>query len=442
MMRTADHAESAARSFVMDRSNPVITVETKRNRKWLSVILLGSVLCAVMFLLMGAGAAQHAARGDAREAAVVMPAAEQFAAAQGVLPGSSLAVSDVMTNAPGTFRFGVAGDLGGTGAAARTFEALAKDKPDFFLAIGDLSYDDIAPEKAWCDYVKRLLGDKYPFEVLIGNHEELPSSKSGFIDNFAKCLPDRLGEVGRYAHRYYFDYPAADPIARFILIDPDLPRGEADAEYCRQGDKSNCNWLKKSIDEAQSKGLWTIVSMHKVCLTVGEKPCDVGAELLNVLLERKVDLVLQGHDHGFQRSHQLSLGPDCPALEPDTFNAGCVADQGSSGSFSRGAGTIFYISAAFGQDPYALNPDDPEMPYMATWMDRKNESKGYMQFTVAKDRIEGEFINVEGPLTDTITIRGEAVVPTPTPAATPDAGATPKGLPTSTPTPSPELQQP
>jgi hypothetical protein len=92
---------------------------------------------------------------------------------------------------------------------------------------------------------------------------------------------------------------------RVRVIDPDLPRGSADAEYCKDGETSNCNWLEARTDEAKSKGLWTIVSMHKVCVTVGKKICEVGAELFNLLLERKVDLVLQGHEHGCQRSKQM-----------------------------------------------------------------------------------------------------------------------------------------
>ena len=177
----------------------------------------------------------------------------------------------------------------------------------------------------------------------------------------AKCLPGRLGEKGHYAHRYYFDYPADDPIARFIFIDPDLPRGSADAEYCRDGETSNCNWLKARIDEAQSNGLWTIVSMHKVCVTVGEKTCEVGVELFNLLLERKVDLILQGHEHGYQRSKQLSLSAECPALKPDNFNASCVSDDGSAGAYKRGAGPVIIISAAFGRDPYTVHPVCPRI---------------------------------------------------------------------------------
>jgi hypothetical protein len=370
-----------------------------------------AALSAVTLLLGGCAAVQQVARVGAYVAASsTPPAPAQVTGAGGAAAGSRGGAAAIV-DAPGTFRFGVAGDLGGAGAAITTFEALAAAKPDFFLAIGDLSYDEIAPEKAWCSYVKGLLGDDYPFEVLIGNHEQLPTSNSGFIGNFAKCLPDRLGEQGRYAHRYFVDYPAENPIARFILIDPNLPRGDRVAEYCKDGEKSSCNWLKERIDEAQRMGLWTIVGMHKVCLSVGKKSCEVGADLLNVLLERKVDLVLQGHEHGFQRSHQLSLGPDCPAVEPETFNPACIVDDNSDDGFTRGAGTIFYITAAFGQDPYAVNPDDPEAGYMATWMDKTTESKGYMEFAVADDQMAGWFVNVTGPFTDTISIGGQAAAP-------------------------------
>ena len=234
---------------------------------------------------------------------------------------------------PGTFSFAVAGDLGGGSAATASLDALAGASADFFLGIGDMSYDEVKPESAWCSYVQQHVGPTYPFELLVGNHEEQPSGPNGFIDNFAACLPDRLGVQGLYAHQYYFDYPPDAPLARFILIDPDLYRGATVAEYCTGGETENCDWLKARIDEAQSQGLWTIVGMHKNCLTIGEKSCEIGAELLNELIAARVDLVLQGHDHGYQRSKQLSLGAGCAAVKTRAFNAACVVDDGSDGSY-------------------------------------------------------------------------------------------------------------
>ncbi len=48
--------------------------------------------------------------------------------------------------------------------------------------------------------------------------------------------------------------------------------------------------------------------MHKPCLSLGEYACDIGADLTNLLLSKKVDLVLSGHEHIYQRSKQLGAG--------------------------------------------------------------------------------------------------------------------------------------
>jgi hypothetical protein len=352
---------------------------------------------------------------------------------------AGISAAPVVTATPGSFSFAVAGDLGGGSAATASLQALGGSGADFFLGIGDMSYDDIKPESAWCSYVQQHVGATYPFELLVGNHEEQPSGPNGFIDNFAACLPDHLGVNGLYAHQYYFDYPPAAPLARFILIDPDLYRGATVQQYCTGGETENCDWLKARIDEAKSQGLWTIVGMHKNCLTIGQKSCEIGADLLNMLIERKVDLVLQGHDHGYQRSKQLGLGASCPAVKARAYNPACVVDGGADGSYRRGAGLVFVISASFGRSAYAVNPTDPEAGYMATWMDTGERSNGFLQLTVTKDAIDGQYVNTRGPFTDHITISTTAVPPTPTPEITPTPGGTvpPTQTPVATVTPEP-----
>ncbi len=62
-----------------------------------------------------------------------------------------------------------------------------------------------------------------------------------------------------------------------------------------------------------------------------------------------------------------------------------------------------------------------------------------MEFTVTEDSIDGRFVGVTGPLTDTFTISGPAVVRTVLPTATPTAkaAAKPTVAPTVKPTVSP-----
>ena len=365
-----------------------------------------------------------------------------------VSPQRSIPSQDA-AQAATSFIFGAGGDIGANSAASASLTAVANSGASFFLAMGDLSYDEVTPESAWCDYVKQRVGATYPFELIVGNHEETTAGPDGFIDNYAACLPDRLGMTGIYAHQYYFDYPPAAPLARFILIDPALYRGAAKANYCTSGDTANCSWLKARIDEAKSKGLWTVVGMHKNCITMGEKSCEIGAPLLNTLVERKVDLILQGHDHSYQRSKQLSLSGSCSAIAANAYNAGCVVDDGKDGAYTRGAGTVLAIVANVGRSSYTINTSDSEAPYFAAWMDPSLNSKGFLKFTVGPDSIDAQFVAGTGTYADHFTIGGagaptatptvSAATPTPTvaPTATPPpvGTATPAATPTLAPTP-------
>jgi hypothetical protein len=60
---------------------------------------------------------------------------------------------------------------------------------------------------------------------------------------------------------------------RVRVIDPDLPRGSADAEYCKDGETSNCNWLEARIEEAKSKGLWASKGNKKPGHSAGHVLC-------------------------------------------------------------------------------------------------------------------------------------------------------------------------
>src|SRR5207248_481810 len=67
----------------------------------------------------------------------------------------------------------------------------------------------------------------------------------------------------------------------------------------------------------------------------GEKHCEISADLFNLLIQKHVDLVLQGHEHGYERSGQFALNPtSCPAIPlssptgTPTYSAGCTAEAG------------------------------------------------------------------------------------------------------------------
>ena len=339
------------------------------------------------------------------------------------------------------FSFAAAGDHSATDNTTAMLGALKDASADFYLALGDMSYSKIEPESAWCDYVKGFVGADYPFEILVGNHEDRPGD-NGFIDNFAACLPDRLNVTGLYAHRYYFDYPRETPAARFILIDPNIYRGDSRVDYCKHGETENCDWLTARIDEAQQAGLWVIVGMHKNCITVGEKSCEIGGDLLDLLVEKRVDLILQGHEHIYERSKQLALSAGCPSIVLKDYDPVCVVDEGSDGRYEAGAGPIIVIAGTAGVGLRSVHESDAEAGYFASWMGSDvTPSYGFVQYDVSACAIQANFVNAVGQFDDSFVIldssNPKCAVATPTPSGTPDP--TPSGTPEPTPsgTPSP-----
>jgi hypothetical protein len=75
--------------------------------------------------------------------------------------------------------------------------------------------------------------------------------------------------------RYYFDYPSARPLARFIQIAPGV-LGVASAYNTYGAGQEGFLWVQSQIDDARYKGiLWVIVSMHKNYISMLTKSNEV-----------------------------------------------------------------------------------------------------------------------------------------------------------------------
>jgi len=301
------------------------------------------------------------------------------------------------------FVFAAAGDHGATHVTAASLARLDASGAAFYLGLGDLDYDQTATDEAWCEFVStRLpaLGPAFPFELVSGNHES-HLSIHGDIRNHAACLPDRLGASGTYAAEYYFDYPAGSPLMRVIMIAANLNVGGEFYDY--SAGTAHYNWLSAAIDSGRAAGIpWIVVGMHEVCLSTGLKTCQVGPDLMNLLAAKRVDLVLQAHDHNYQRSKQLAHSPACAAVQPLAYNPACVAEDGADGEYGKGSGTVFVVAGTFGLCCYAVNPADAEAGYFAVI---NATSAGFARFRVRADSIEAEFVPSAGAFTDAFVIR-------------------------------------
>lgn len=334
-------------------------------------------------------------------------------------------VTVTVKNIPDLVRFIATGDYGhtpNTGQVLATMNALFQaDSYAFHLGIGDLSYGLNGEESAWCTYIRTALSSNVPFVLLAGNHED-DNYQNGFIGNFVAspdCFPDPIGVTGTYGAQYWFDHGGQ---IRVIMIAPGLPVFGTTYRY-RAG-STEYQWLAQTIDDARDVGIpWVIVGMHMNCLTMGTKGCHEldrsgsGADdLLNLLIAKKVDLVLQGHDHSYQRSKQLAHAPGCPALQGDysaiggaaaVYNPACVADDGDDGTYPKGAGTVFVISGLGGDDIYSVDAADAEAPYFAKWMGAGSLGAGFgfLSIAIQGNRLSADFVPAEiGRFTDSFTI--------------------------------------
>lgn len=67
-------------------------------------------------------------------------------------------------------------------------------------------------------------------------------------------------------------------------------------------------WLSDSIDAARANGIRWIVSGTHSILSIGVLRCGMGKDAFNLLVSKKVDLVLLGHEHNYSRTYQLGYG--------------------------------------------------------------------------------------------------------------------------------------
>ncbi len=205
---------------------------------------------------------------------------------------------------PGRVHFSAVGDFAQTANTTGVLNAIKASGSDFTMTLGDMSYGVTGEEQVWCDYVTDKVGAGYPFELLAGNHES--NGINGNINDFSSCLPNQLpGAVGTYGRQYYIDVPAENPIVRFIMISPSL--GFPGGNYAYPAGSDRYKWTAQTIDGARAASIpWVVVGMHKPCITVGKYVCDPGSDLFKLLMSKKVDLILSGHEHTYQRSHQLA----------------------------------------------------------------------------------------------------------------------------------------
>src|SRR5436309_11617650 len=110
--------------------------------------------------------------------------------------------------------------------------SLGTSSAGFFLGLGDLSYDSSVAGDTWCSQFKAKYSN---IQILSGDHDTgghnsisfgETSSYERYVNNcsFTLGVPITCGPVAGncYGKEYYFDYPATNPLTRFIFASPKI----------------------------------------------------------------------------------------------------------------------------------------------------------------------------------------------------------------------------
>ncbi len=169
-----------------------------------------------------------------------------------------------------------------------------------------------------------------------GNHEDMDeySTESNFI---LPNVPEQDTAIGVY---YSYDY---NNVHVAVLNSNDLNEDEALSD-------KQIEWLKQ--DMTSSDAQWKIVALHKAVYSNGShyEDDDVIAmreQLGKLMPELDIDLVLQGHDHVYMRTHSLDSNEVVNEEKVNLAHNGEVYE-----SYVNPSGTSYVISGCSGVKVY------------------------------------------------------------------------------------------
>ena len=211
-----------------------------------------------------------------------------------------------VASAPGdpTVRFSAAGDFSASSAATSVFNLIGSLDNDFHAALGDMSYGTTGAEEAWCNRGQGRRRRGLPVRAGLGQpREQRPERQHQRLLG----LPAQPAARAARHLRPAVLRRRARQRARWCATSPSAPASRSPTgTLTYAAGTPQYTWTSAAIDGARAAGIpWVVVGNHTPCLSLGEYACEMGSDLANLLLAKKVDLVLNGHEHIYQRTKQL-----------------------------------------------------------------------------------------------------------------------------------------
>ena len=280
-------------------------------------------------------------------------------------------------NAGKGFNFATVGDFGCLKNAQKTIDNMKENKPEFVFALGDLSYQKSA--NCWFDIMSPF---KNKALITLGFHD---------VNDGQAKLDQYLKSFGLDKPYYSFDYGKV----HFIVMASESDYQKGSAQY---------NFISEDLKKAsENKDIdWTVVTTYGPFYT---SPSTHKAEkdlrdIYHPIFEKyNVDLVLQAHNHNYQRTYPISYNSAGDSSEP------IVTNQNTTGYNNNTDGTVFALVGTGGESFYPLAS---QAPYVANQFDKF----GFLNIDISNGnphtKLTGTFFDNKGnDIKDQFTIEKE-----------------------------------
>lgn len=342
---------------------------------------------------------------------------------------SNAAEPTTSTTSTDMVRIAAAGDWGSS-AEMQANMRNARDGADILYNLGDLSYSSTEGATTWCNIAKTNLGSTGML-MTPGDHDT-GADTGALLQDLLPCLPAKPAPplatepVGKYPLQWYVDVKGG--LARIINIATAMQFGDLTLknEYSPyvgyKVGSTNYQWLSNTIDDARAKGVkWIIVGQQWACYDVSTKKSIYAnthcQDVLNLLVQKKVDLMVTADTHTYWRNKQLTnTNSGCSSLvvptsntSPASVNTACISTTQTKDTVKKGDGLVGIQVGTGGRSSYGCTTTDNEIPYV--WMDTCTQTYGLINFEITQNEIKGKFITYTKQQLDSFSIVDPAPQP-------------------------------
>ena len=230
------------------------------------------------------------------------------------------------------FDFVTVGDMGCSSITSKIVNDMTNMTPELVLALGDLSYQNSAD--CWLKIVSPI---ESKIKIILGEHDHKSSS-----------LLEQFKNLFNLSQEYYsFNYQ----YVHFIALATEIPFDINSPQY---------NFIKNDLEDASknSQIKWIIVYSYRPSYSSPTKH-QGNANLRDIyhpLFQKyHVDIVLQAHNHNYQRSYPINYNQRVPSNPTITDN--------DSNLYKDSIGQVYVTIGTGGAKLYDLSG---KAPYIAT----------------------------------------------------------------------------